>query len=434
MTISNPIAETNGRNRPRVAVVGGGVAGIVAAWKLRDRADVTLFEQAPRLGGHTNTVEISSGPDAGTGVDTGFIVLNDRTYPNLHAFLRELDVPVRWSDMSFGYHDESTGFQYSGRGLPGLVADPRNLVRPQWWSMVADFPGFNRQGLSDVGSGGLGGISLGAYLRDHGFSRAFVDHYLVPMGAAIWSTSNEEMLEFPAEVFLDFFRNHGLLRMKDRPRWQTVVGGSHAYVRRFRERFPGRIVEDAMLQDVQRLPDGVVVRRTDAPPERFDGVVLAVHADQVLGLLSDADDREKRLFGPWRYQENRTVLHHDMSVLPTRSLARASWNFCREAGTKTRNPVSITYDMVRLQGLETRHHWLVSLNRNGRIDPRTVEREIVYHHPTFTLETIATRPGILAENGRRRTWFTGSYFGFGFHEDAVRASVELVRDRFGGFL
>jgi len=417
-------------SRPRLAVVGGGVAGIVAAWKLRDRAEVTLFENQPRLGGHTHTVTIPDGPDAGIGVDTGFIVLNDRTYPNLHAFLRELEVPVRWSDMSFGYHDEGSGLQYSGRGINGLLAQWSNAFRPDMWRLVRDFLRFNRQGPVVLEAGGLEGISLGRFLRDEGYSRAFADHYLIPMGAAIWSTSNEGMLDFPLEVFLHFFQNHGLLTVKDRPKWQTVTGGSHAYVKRFREVFPGRLVEAAQVQGVERLDEGVVIHRGNAASEHFDGVVLAVHADQVLPLLRDPSFAEKQLFGAWDYQENRTVLHHDTSVLPTREMARASWNFTRERGSHLANPVSITYDMNRLQGLESHHHWLVTLNRNARIDPSKVVRELLYHHPSFTLDAIASREGILALNGARRTWFTGSYFGFGFHEDAVRASVDLVRDHF----
>lgn len=427
----NPEIAAAGAARPRLAVVGAGVAGIVAAWKLRDRADVTLFENQSRLGGHTHTVTIPDGADAGLGVDTGFIVLNDRTYPHLHAFLRELDVPVRFSDMSFGYHDEISGLQYSGRGIGGLLADPLNALRPDMWRLVSDFLRFNRQGIADLEAGGLDGLSLGEYLRREGYSRAFAEHYLIPMGAAIWSTSNEGMLEFPLEVFLHFFRNHGLLSVKDRPRWQTVVGGSHAYVDRFRELFGGRVVEGARVEGIERGEGGAVVHRGNAPPERFDGVVLAVHADQVLPLLRDASPDEKRLFGSWSYQENRTVLHRDTSVLPSRERARASWNFTREKGSGLRNPVSITYDMKRLQGLDSHHHWLVTLNRNARIDPSRVVREIVYHHPSFTLPAIAARAEIKALNGTRRTWFTGSYFGFGFHEDAVRASVELVRDHFG---
>lgn len=429
-TFSPSLESAAPGNRPRLAVVGGGVAGIVAAWKLRRHADVTLFENQPRLGGHTHTVEIPDGPDAGVGVDTGFIVLNDRTYPNLHEFLRELDVPARFSDMSFGYHDEGTGLQYSGRGLKGLLADPVNALRPDMWRLVRDFLRFNKQGPKDLEAGGLDGVSLGQYLRDERYSRAFADHYLIPMGAAIWSTSNEGMLEFPLEVFLHFFLNHGLLSVKDRPRWQTVTGGSHAYVKRFRQVFPGRIVEGAQVQGVERTEDGATVHRWNADPERFDGVVLAAHADQILSILMDPSEDEKRLFGKWSYQENRTVLHHDTSVLPSREMARASWNFTRERDASLRNPVSITYDMKRLQGLDTTHHWLVTLNRNARIDPSKVAKEMIYHHPSFTLEAIASRPGIKALNGTRRTWFTGSYFGFGFHEDAVKASVDLVRDHF----
>lgn len=430
MTISPRPSDPGSPVRPRIAVIGGGVAGIVAAWKLREQAEVSLFEDLARLGGHTHTVEIPDGPDAGTWVDTGFIVLNDRNYPNLHDFLRELDVPARWSDMSFGYHDEVSGLQYSGRGLRGLLADPWNALRADMWRIVADFLRFNREGIDKLELGDPAGSTLGRFLSDRGFSRAFVEHYLVPMGAAIWSTSNEGMLEFPLEVFLEFFRNHGLLSVGDRPHWQTVVGGSHSYVKRFQERFTGRLVTSAQVTGVDRDRDGVVVHRGNAPPERFDGVVFAVHADQVLPLLRDADESERRLFGSWSYQENHVVLHSDESVLPSREMARASWNFTRERDAGRQNPVSITYDMNRLQGLATKNRWLVTLNRASRIEPSKVVRELVYHHPSFTLDAIASRERIQARNGIRRTWFTGSYFGFGFHEDAVKASVDLVRNHF----
>jgi len=431
MTTFSPVADSSGLpttgSRPRLAVVGGGVAGIVAAWKLSDRAEVTLFENDARLGGHTHTVEIPDGPDAGTGVDTGFIVLNDATYPHLHAFLSELGVPVRYADMSFGYHDEGTGFQYSGRGLRGLLADPSNILRPDLWRMVADFRRFNREASRELDSAaGAGDATLGRFLAGGGYSRAFVDHYLLPMGAAIWSAGCEEMLEIPLEFFLRFFRNHGLLRSAHRPRWQTVVGGSHAYVKRFRDRFSGTVVESAQVFGVTREEDGISIHRGNAAVQRFDGVVLAVHADLVPALLHDADHRERRLFGHWRYQENRAVLHHDASVLPDKEMARASWNFTRERELGRRSPVSVTYDMVRLQGLSTRRRWLVSLNRENRIDPSKVVKEMVYHHPVFTRESIAALDAIRVLNGSRRTWFTGSYFGFGFHEDAVRASVEMA--------
>lgn len=413
--------------RPRVAVIGAGVAGITASWKLQDRADVVLFENQKRLGGHTHTVEIPNGPDEGVGVDTGFIVLNDRTYPELHAFLAELEVPVRWSDMSFGYHDEGSGLQYSGNGLCGLLADPRNIARPEMWKLVRDFLRFNHIGAAALGDRALAGCTLGEFLRAERLSDSFRDHYLVPMGAAIWSTSNEEMLEFPLEVFLRFFRNHGLLTVADRPHWQTVVGGSHAYVKRFRELFRGRIVEDAGIRSAERTENGVTIHRTDREPERFDEVVIAVHADEVLPILADADETERRLFSPWAYQENHTVLHHDTSTLPSRKAAHASWNFTREVDGNARHPVSVTYDMVRLQGLQTRNHWLVTLNRKARIDPSKVVREIMYKHPTFTLDTIRAREEVAGLQGRRRTWFTGSWFGFGFHEDAVKASANLAR-------
>jgi predicted NAD/FAD-binding protein len=272
---------------------------------------------------------------------------------------------------------------------------------------------------------------LGEFLLENGFGKAFISDYLVPMGASIWSTSNEEMLEFPTSVFLEFFRNHGLLTIADHPQWQTVEGGSSAYVDAFLARFRGKVITNAKITGVERNSTLVRIMQQDGSVQEFDYVIFAVHADEVLPLLTAPSQEENALFGVWKYQKNHTILHADPSVLPPRKGAWASWNFTRESQQEKRNPVSIAYDMKRLQGLQTQEHYLVSLNRIQDIPTPKKIREILYYHPTFTTETVATRPGILALNGARRSFFVGSYFGYGFHEDAVRSSVQMIHKHFG---
>jgi predicted NAD/FAD-binding protein len=412
-----------------VAVVGAGVAGIVSAHELAKAGwDVALFERNAYVGGHTSTVPIPSGPDEGLPVDTGFIVMNDRTYPNFHRFLAELGVQWRWSDMSFGYHDANTGLQYAGTTLSGLFAQRLNLVRPSFLGMLREIGRFGSQGQGDLAAGGLAGLSLGAYLSERGYSRCFVDHYAAPMGAAIWSTGLVEMLDFPAETFVRFFKNHGLLDLKDRPRWQTVVGGSHAYVKAFLARFPGRVVKDAPVEHVRREDGGAVVTARGREPERFDRVVIAAHADEALALLADPSADEKRLLGAWSYQRNRTLLHTDESFLPPNRRARASWNYRREKGEDGSAAVSVTYHMNRLQGLSARREYLVTLN--PRVEPRagSIVREFMYLHPTFNFSSLRSQAELPKLNGVRSTWFCGSYFGYGFHEDAVKSAVAVAQD------
>jgi predicted NAD/FAD-binding protein len=410
----------------KIAVLGGGVAGVSAAHWLSRRYDVTLFEKNDYVGGHTNTVVVEDGPDAGTPVDTGFIVCNDRTYPTFHKFLRELDVPVRYADMSFGYHCEESGLQYSGRGgARGLFAQKRNLLRPWYWKMLGEVVRFGREAKADLDSGVLSRVPLGDYLEDRGYGARFRRHYLFPMGSAIWSTPSSGMLAFPAETLARFFDNHGLLDLRDRPRWQTVVGGSHSYVKAFRRVFPGTVVTGKAARAVSRDGDSVSVRFSDGETRTFDKVVIAAHADEALKMLADPSDDERRLLGPWRYEKNRTVLHTDASVLPPIRGAWASWNYHRAKGSdETRT--TLTYDMNNLQGLRARERYCVTLNPEIEIDPSRVIRTVDYMHPLFSAEAVRTQAELPALQGVRGTYFTGSYHGYGFHEDAVRASAAVV--------
>jgi predicted NAD/FAD-binding protein len=406
-----------------VAVIGGGVAGIVAAHLLQDTREVTIFEKENYLGGHTHSVSVPDGPDEGTPVDTGFIVFNEATYPLFIKFLQELEVPSRETQMSFGFHCESTGLTYAGTDLAGIFAQRSNLFSARYYRFLVEIARFCRQGKADL-KGGQELGTLDEYLLRHRFSPFMVENYLLPMAAAIWSTPAGRVGLFPALSFLRFFNNHGLLSLLDRPRWRTVSGGSCNYVRAFLRRFRGTVRRDAPIARVLRTAAGVSVELVGEQPRIFDDVFIAAHADQALRLLGDPSSEESRLLGAWRYEENTTVLHTDVSVLPPAPKAWACWNFRREAEAQSR--VFVTYAMNLLQGLAARKQYMVTLNRPSPHDESQVLASLVYHHPVYTRESMATQSVLSSLNGRRNTYFCGSYFGFGFHEDAVRSSHNAV--------
>ncbi len=412
-------------DRDTVAVIGGGVAGIVAAHLLQKTHQVTLFEQGNYLGGHTHTITIPDGADAGTPVDTGFIVFNEATYPRFIDFLAELGVPSRLTEMSFGFHCQETGLVYAGNDLNGLFSQRLNLLRPRFYRFLLEIGRFCRQAKVDVETQKELG-SLAEYVRRHRFLPFMVDNYLKPMAAAIWSTPTAEVTAFPARSFLLFFRNHGLLDLWNRPAWRTVTGGSSSYVDAFTASFTGVVHLNTRIRRIFRADSGVQVQFADQHHENFQQVVLATHADQTLRLLGDPSPEETRLLGPWQYQENNTVLHTDLSVLPPMRRAWSCWNFRREGGGSADQPAYVTYAMNLLQGLTTSRQYLVTLNRPGAYDEKKVIARMVYHHPTYTNASMATQDGLPTLNGVRNTWFCGSYFGYGFHEDAVRSSYQAV--------
>lgn len=409
-----------------IAVVGGGVAGIVAAYLLQRRFEVSLFERNDYVGGHTHTVVIKDGPDAGTGVDTGFIVFNERTYPNFIRFLSLLGVEKHKSSMSFSYHDARTGFAYASTSADTFLAQRANIFKPSFWMMALAILRFNHITPRHLEQGLLKGLTLGEFLAVHRFNRYFVEQYLIPICASVWSAPDIRMMEFPMEAFARFFLNHGLLSIVNQPQWYTVEGGSHTYVKAFLKAFRGEVFTRTPVQAVQRT-DGMVRVRTAQGVRDFDAVVLACHADESLRALADPSAEEKRLLAAWEYSRNRTVLHTDTSFMPPLPKVWASWNYQRIEGVQAGSPVMLTYYMNRLQGLATRNRYCVTLNPKKPVQTGAAIREMVYTHPVYTTESLSTQAGIAGISGRQNTYFCGSYLGNGFHEDAVRSAVAVAR-------
>jgi predicted NAD/FAD-binding protein len=408
-----------------IAVVGAGAAGIVSAYILQRKHSVTLFEKNDYFGGHTHTVVTEDGPDVGTPVDTGFIVCNDRTYPLFQSFLSQLDVSLEPSDMSFSYTDHQTGLAYASRNLNVLFSQRRNLVRPSFLGLLFEIKRFNKKTLKNLDAGLMRDHTLGEYLEKEGFSARFVEQYITPMGAAIWSTPDRKMMDFPAESFARFFQNHGLLSFSDQPQWYFVSGGSNSYVKAFLNNFKGKAIKNNGIEAVERTKSGVVLSRADGIKENFDRVVIATHADEAYALLADPSRDETRLLSPWEYSENHTVLHTDVSRMPTNRRVWASWNYVREEDKESPVPVAVTYHMNRLQSLTTVNQYCVTLNPANPIPQEHIIREMRYRHPLYNFEALDTQTDLPGLNGFNNTYFCGSYFGYGFHEDAVRSAVQV---------
>lgn len=416
----------------KIAIIGGGVSGISSAMLLQEKHEITLFEKNNYVGGHTNTILVEDEPNKKVAVDTGFIVCNDWTYPNLHKMFKKLKVAVRDTDMSFGFADEKTGYCYSGKNANGLFAQRKNIFNPRFWLLLKEVVRFNNHAKADLAKGiDLSDTTMRDYLSSYSFSKHFILDYLVPIGGAIWSSSNKTMLDFPADLFLHFFKNHGLLNIVNRPQWQTVVGGSFAYIKKFRQQFKGAVHTDSPVKKVKRENGKAILILDDSKELEFDAVVFACHADEVLNILGDASSDEKNAFADWDYIPNHTVLHTDESVMPKNKRAWASWNFTQERNTPLENPISLTYDMNNLQGLESKKNYFVSLNRINPIPKEHVLKEFSYKHPNFTVKTLASKKKIENLNGLNHTYFVGSYLGYGFHEDAVKSSVDMTTRHFG---
>jgi uncharacterized protein len=405
----------------RVAIVGAGVSGLVCAHRLAAEHDLTVFEAERRPGGHANTARVDL-DDETLWVDTGFIVLNDRNYPGFEQLLDDLGVATQPSDMSFSVSDEHGRLEYNGSSPNGLFANRANAVRPAFLRMVRDLVRFNREAPALVGLNGSG-PSLGEFLDDGGYSREFVDHLIVPQASAVWSADPAQMWTFPASMLAEFFDNHGMFGLTDRPEWKTVVGGSRSYVDAIARPLGDRLRLGAPVTRVERFEDRVEVTPAGGEPEEFDEVVLATHSDQALAMLADPTGPEAEVLGAVRYQPNEAVLHTDRSLLPRRRRAWASWNF--HLLDKPVAQTTVTYRMNSLQALGSKSEVCVTLNRSGRIDPAKVIGTYPYAHPVFTHEALAAQQRWGEVSGRNRTHFCGAWWGYGFHEDGVQSALKV---------
>jgi predicted NAD/FAD-binding protein len=401
----------------RIVVIGSGVSGLSAAWLLSRAHDVTLYERAIKPGGHRNTVDVDL-PDGRVAVDTGFIVYNPPAYPNLTALFRHLGVDTEASRMTFSVSLEGGGYEYSGSGPLDLFGQPGNLLSPKHWRMVADIGRFFRSAQSEVRDG----ESLGAFLARQRYSRAFVERHLLAMAGAIWSCAPDAMRDYPAPSLIAFFANHGLLRARRRPQWRTVAGGSRNYLRQLIRDGDFRFFGGIEWLSVMRRPNGVGVRMPGGAVRHYDHVVIATHADQALGLLEDADAREREALGVFRFTRNRAVLHRDRRLMPKRRRLWSSWN-CNGANG------CVTYWMNSLQNLETRHDLFVTLN--PPFEPSDAIATFDYDHPRFDLATLRAQNDLWSLQGRRRTWFCGAWFGSGFHEDELQAGLAVAEQLSG---
>lgn len=404
-------------------MIGTGISGMVTAWLLNPSHDVTVFEANSYVGGHTNTVEVQQAGKTYS-VDTGFIVFNRRTYPLFCRLLNRLEVESQETEMSFSVKCEKTGLEYCGTSINTMFAQRRNLFRPSFWKMIAEILRFNRTSL-ELLSDGASDLSLGGYLDRERYSVAFRQNYLVPMGAAIWSTSPSQMLEFPAKYFVQFLANHGLLTINDRPIWRTIVGGSKIYVDKLIAGFREYIRLNCPVQQVKRL-DNFVEITSARGVEQFDQVVFATHGDQALRLLSDPTPNESEILRAFTCSQNLAILHTDEKLLPKRRRAWASWNYNLPA-TPLDCP-SVTYQMNILQRLTSPEPFCVTLNHEEAIRPEKVLAKFHYEHPLYTPAAVAAQ----ARHGEisgiaQRTHYCGAYWGYGFHEDGVKSAVAVAK-------
>jgi predicted NAD/FAD-binding protein len=405
-----------------IAIVGGGIAGLGAAWALAPIHDITLFEANDWLGGHAHTVDVAVGGEL-VPVDTGFLVYNERTYPHLTRLFDHLGVATQASDMSFSFALDNR-LEYAGSGA-GFFAQGRNLLRSRHWQMARDIARFRSIGDEMLTASDDG--PLGDLLDQYGFSAAFQDDYLLPMAAAIWSARIGEVRRFPARTFLQFFANHGLISITNRPQWRTVTGGSRRYVAAMTETFRDRIRLNQPVASVHRHFDGIRLRLGDDSVEEFDQVVFASHSDQTLGLLGDtATPMETNVLGALRYEPNRAVLHRDPSLMPQRRRVWSSWNYRTVSDDRDKRRASVTYWLNKLQSLPGRHPILLTLNPIVEPDPRFVIDEYEYAHPQFDQAARDAQQRMVRLQGANRSWFAGAYLGYGFHEDGLQSGLNVA--------
>lgn len=416
-------------HRPlEIAVIGSGISGMAGAWLLSARHRVTVYEREPRPGGHSNTADAPT-PFGPLPVDTGFIVFNERNYPNLTALFRHLEVPTIASDMSFAASFDNGAFEYSGTDLRGLFAQKSNILRPRFWSMLKDILRFYREAPSHAKSAAL--MPIGEYLARERYGRPFCEDHLLPMAAAIWSSSPAQLAAYPTAAFIRFCENHGLMKISGRPVWRTVAGGSREYVRRLTESYRDRIRLNCAAQRVVRRPGGVQIDDANGEARVFDHVVIATHANEALRLLADPDNAEWSTLSQFRYQPNVAILHRDPAFMPKRRAAWSSWNYIGTRNPDGAQQLCVSYWMNRLQGIREDVPLFVTLNppRLPRADLHI--RTEYYDHPMFDAEALRAQEKLWSLQGVRNTWFCGAYFGSGFHEDGLQSGL-AVAEALGG--
>ncbi|MBW0235511.1 NAD(P)/FAD-dependent oxidoreductase [Pseudomonas sp. D1HM] len=408
----------------KIAIIGSGISGLTCGYLLHKQHDISVFEASDWVGGHTHTVNVNLNgkPYA---VDTGFIVFNDWTYPNFMTLMDQLGVRSKVTEMSFSVRDSRTDLEYNGNTLNSLFAQRSNLLSPAFWGMLRDILRFNRQAIRDLEEQRIApDTRLGDYLQQRGYGTRFIDHYIVPMGAAIWSMSLADMLGFPLQFFVRFFKNHGLLSVSNRPQWRVIEGGSSAYIAPLSAGFADNIHLNCPVISVTRDGLGVLLHSA-AGVERFDKVIFACHSDQALKLLSQPSEAEQQILGAMPYADNDVVLHTDTRLLPDRKLAWASWNY--RLGSAGQNRAAVTYDMNILQGIQSETTFCVSLNQTAAIDPLKVLARYTYAHPQYSLQAVAAQARWQELMGDQHSYYCGAYWANGFHEDGVVSALRVAR-------
>ena len=404
----------------KIAVIGSGISGLSAAYYLSKKFKVDLFEQEDYFGGHSYTYDIKNQKKT-IPVDLGFIVFNELTYPNLLNFFKELEVPFEKSDMSFSVSIQGSNIEYGGRGLKALFANKSNIFNFNFLKMIAEIISFYKSAPSLI-KNNLDGVTLGSYLDKSNFSKYLVEYHIVPMVAAIWSMPFSKARDIPLKIFLNFFINHGLFKLKNRPQWYTVTGRSRTYVKKVLEKISGEVFKNYKVNSINRNENNVRIKIGDDYLD-YDHVVLASHADQSLKMLDKPTEEEQRILGKFKYVSNKAILHSDESFMPKKKLAWSSWNSISNS-----NRTCVTYWLNNLQNLKCDQNFFLTLNPISEINKKTIVKNINFTHPYFNSETLKYQKSLLSLQGKKRTWYCGSYFSYGFHEDGIKSAINLIEN------